>query len=360
MKHTLLLFFILPFIGFSQITLNNADFSDGGDAIWVSSVSDNGIDFSTTGQNMTWDFSGMVSTGQVQKEYFTISNASQIVQLLFGVFASSQYQATNFINSDALPLDQVPPGVLPVTISDVRLFSKNSNDSITSIGLTISVDGTEIPFKSDTIETRYKFPLNYGDMYSSRGYTEMDLNPVSNTIWRQYRQRYSTVDGWGSIITPYGTFNCLRIDHLIKETDSILVEVFGTPIWAPITLPDSHEYEWIANGEKEPILRITTSIIAGNETVTKIEFKDNQQYVGIDELSNQFTIFPNPASKILTIEGIQKTTSYTIISNDGKLVSSGEISPMNNQIQIDNIITGSYQIILQQEGRSTNIPFLKK
>ncbi len=359
MKQALLLLIILPFTSFSQITLNNADFSDGGDVIWISTVTDNGIDYSTTGQNMTWDFSGMVSTGQAQKEYFTMSNASQLVQLLFGVFAASQYQATNFVNNDALPLNQIPAGVLPVTIGDVRLFSKNSNDSITSIGMTMTIDGTEVPFKSDTIETRYKFPLNFADMYSSRGYTEIDMNPISNTIWRQYRQRSSIVDGWGSITTPYGTFNCLRIDHYIQETDSILIEAFGTATWIPLAIPDRHEYEWIANGEKEPILRITTSIVGGNETVTNIEYRDNE-IVGLDELESQFSIFPNPTNSTLTIEGIQQSMSYLILSNDGKVIRSGELSLVNNHINVENIASGSYQIILQQEGRSLNIPFLKK
>ena len=64
-------------------------------------------------------------------------------------------------------------------------FSKKTTDSITSIGYAVSVSGTEVPFKSDTIETRYKFPLNYGDQYSSRGYSLMDLNPVYNGVLKQ-------------------------------------------------------------------------------------------------------------------------------------------------------------------------------
>lgn len=359
MKLILLFILAFPFFGNTQITLTETDFSDGGDNTWISTVTDNGIDFSTTGQSMTWDFSGMVSTGQSQKQYFTLSNSSQFVQLLFGIFASSQYQATNFVNSDALPLNQIPSGILPVTISDVRQFSKNSTNSITSIGLTISIDGNEVPFKSDTIETRYEFPMNYGDAYSSRGYTEIDMNPVTNAIWRQYRQRSSTVDGWGSITTPYGTFDALRIDHFIQETDSILIEIFGNPTWIPLAIPDSHQYEWITNGEKEPILRITTSILGGNETVTKIEYKDNE-IVGLKELENQFNAFPNPTNSTLTIDGIQQKTTYSIFTMDGKEVVSGELSAMNNQIDVHSFTEGSYQIVLSQEGRSIILPFLKK
>ena len=359
MKLILLLIITLPFFCISQITVSNSDFSDGGDNIWMSDVSDSGIDFSTTGQNIMWDFSGMISTGQTQKEYFTLSNSSTLVQFLFGTFAAAQHQATNFVSSDALPLDQIPTGVLPVTISDIRQFSKNSNNSITSIGLTISIDGNEIPFKSDTIETRYQFPLNYGNMYSSRGYTEIDLNPATNAIWRQYRQRSSTVDGWGSITTPYGTFEALRIDHYIQEVDSIMIEIFGNATWIPLAIPDSHQYEWIANGEKEPILRITTSLVGGNETVTSIEYRDNE-IVGLNELENNFSIFPNPTHSDLTISGIQQNTTYSILSIDGKEVSSGQVSEVNNQINVQNIASGSYQLILQSEGRSINLPFLKK
>ena len=226
MKILIIIAILFPFIASSQITLNVADFSDGGDTVRMSNSTDLTIDFVTTGPNQNWDYSNLTADSQTLLDYQETSSMSFLAQVIFGTFAASDYQATNYISSTALPLDQIG-GFLPVNITDVFQFSKNSADSITSIGMALSIDGNEVPFKSDTIETRYKLPLNYNDSYSSRGYTNLDMNPFYNGIWIQYKQRSSVVDGWGNIVTPYGSFDALRIDHFITETDSLFVDFVG-------------------------------------------------------------------------------------------------------------------------------------
>ncbi|HIP32412.1 MAG TPA: T9SS type A sorting domain-containing protein [Crocinitomicaceae bacterium] len=336
---------LFPLLSFSQITITNADFADGGDLTYVSTANDPAIDFSTTGINQTWDFSTLVSTGQIIRDYQPTSAASFLAQVSFGNFAPADYNATNFLPSDALPLDQIS-GVLPVTISDVNQFSKHSADSITSVGMSVVINGTEAPFKADTIETRYKFPLNINDTYSSRGYQKLDMNPIYNGIWIQYRQRNSTVDGWGSITTPYGTFDVLRIDHLITERDSLIFEVQGFPIAIELPIPDSHEYEWITVGEKEPILRIITSVTNGTETVSNIEYKDQNLTASLGDLENRLEIFPNPSSDVIKIKDLEEPSTYSVYSSNGKMTLEGKVSPTKNTIDISKLEKGTYTIVL--------------
>ncbi len=89
-------------------------------------------------------------------------------------------------------------------------------DSVTSVGYSMVINNNEIPYKSDTIEKNYDFPIQFGNTTYSRGYTKTDMNPVYNGILKQHRVHSSSVDGWGSITTPYGTFNALRIKHEIN------------------------------------------------------------------------------------------------------------------------------------------------
>ena len=92
--------------------------------------------------------------------------------------------------------------------------------------LVVDIEGNEVPVKSDTIETRYKFPLQYGDAYSSRGYTHLDMNPFYNGIWVQYRQRSSLVDGWGSITTPRNTLatKAPQLPESVLNMNSIILQ----------------------------------------------------------------------------------------------------------------------------------------
>ena len=361
MRRALLLIQFIPLIGISQITLSNIDFADGTDTVRMSATVDPSIDFSSTGANFSWDYSNLTPTSQLLRDYKDLSSASFFVNFMYGTSAPSVYQATNFLSSSAIPLDQLST-FLPVTISDVYQFSKNSANSITSVGLSIDVDGNEVPFRSDTIETRYELPLNFADTYNSRGYTNLDMNPFYNAIWRQYRQRSSNVDGWGTIVTPYGSFDALRIDHFITETDSIYFEVSGFPLAIELPIPDSHIYEWWANGEQEPILIITTVVQGANETVTNIEYKDI--YRGLDAgLSKKlidYTVFPNPVINELNISGLNHDpTNYLVISIEGRIILRGFISKESSSIDVSSLASGNYQFVLLKNGNAYSTAFLK-
>ena len=361
MKLLLLLAAAIPTITLSQIAITETDFSDGGDTALVSLATDPGIDYASTGTNFTWDFSNLTHDSQEIKEYFEISDASFLANFTFGTFAAVDYKATNFASSTAIPLDQIG-GFLPVNISDVVLFSKNNSSAITSVGYGVTVEGTEVPFKSDTIETRYELPLNYGDTYTSSGYSNLDMNPIYNGIWRQHRQRSSVVDGWGAITTPFGTFDALRIDHAISESDSIYIDAFGAGFWVELPIPDSHDYEWWTNGQKEPILKITVSNILGAETVTSIEYRDIYRGadVGVSEKDLNIAVYPNPTIDELFIEGMKIGATYSIVDANGQVVKSGTCSNEKTVLSVSELAQGAYQVIvISNDSLSTKL-FIKK
>lgn len=344
----------------AQITLNNSDFADGGDTVRMSSATDPAIDFLSTGTNYTWDFSNLVAESQVLKNYYDLSGTSTLMQFLFGGFAPPKYQATNFTASSDLPLDQFG-AFLPVNISEVNAVSRNTADSITSIGFSIVVEGNEVPFKSDTIETRYKFPANFGDTYSSRGYTHLDLNPLFDAIWIQYRQRSSEIDGWGSVTTPFGTFDALRIRHDIQEQDSLYIGQFGQ--WIELPVPATTIYEWWTIGELEPVLRITTSDFNGTVNVSDIEFRDSYDplIAGTSELISEVNVYPNPAKDEVKLDGFQNGSSYIVVNSEGKLVQSGNIDASSQILSLDEFDSGSYILFVKNsDGTFAKSTFVKQ
>lgn len=357
MKTTLLTFLaLIPTILFSQITLTSADFATANDTVRISKATDNSIDFSTTGANYTWDFSYLTFDSQLRRDYAPATGLPILINFVFGPMASNNYKATYFLPSTDLPIDQLGT-FLPITISDVVQYSKKTNDSITSIGLSLQINGNGIPVKSDTIETRYAFPLNYGDNHYSRGYTRLDMNPIYDAIWIQYRQRYTEVDGWGSVSTPYGTFDALRLKHTITETDSLRISSNGNPFWLPIPVPESHIYEWITNGEKDAIMRIVTTLAGGNETVTSIEYKDFNLTASLNELELAFEIYPNPAGDFITISNVSKDDSYYIVDAQGKIVQNGSV---NGKIDITSLSNGTFEIVVESNHQIGSKSFIKQ
>ena len=356
MKNLLLLLLFCPAFLFSQISLTSADFASSGDTVFMSRATDNTIDLLTTGANQNWDYSNLTPNSQAARVYKGMSGVSILVNFVFGAFAPTKYKASYYLPSTDLPVNQIG-ALLPVQISDLVQYSRKTTDSITLVGLSLAIDGNEVPIKSDTIETRYKYPLNYGDVHSSRGYTKLDMNPFYDAIWIQYRQRQTEVDGWGSITTPYGTFDALRIKHTINEKDSLRFVLFGSPTWIPLPIPKSYIYEWITNGEKAPVLKVVTTLIGGNETVTSIEYKDNNGILEVASNQIEIELYPNPVVDLISVKADFLNAFYSIIDAKGAIVASGK---MGESINVSTLRSGHYELIVVSDNLSVRKRFIKQ
>lgn len=351
MKQLLLLIAVtITNVFFSQgITLVSSDFADGGDTVRTSLATDNGNDYAATGPAYSWDFSTLTANSQKLRYFTPMTEAPLFVQFLFGFAAPNQYRASYFIESTDLPIAQITQ-ILPITIENIYQYSKVMTDSITNIGysMKVTLNGStqDLPIKSDTIETRYSLPLNFGDSHFSRGFSKIDFNPLYNAIWNQHRTRTTTVDGYGTLITPNGTFDVLRVKHDITEIDSIYAELpFIGGTWIPLDLPIVHEYEWWANGQKLPVLKYTTNEALGNEVVTSVEYRD--QYLGldagVDELANEMNMYPNPVKDVLHIQADLQVSRLDVTDQLGNIVSSQESMPSDELfLDVSKLAAGTY------------------
>lgn len=332
MKNTLFLciFLIMSAKITAQISLAVGDFANAGDTVRLSQMPASNLDFVSTGANYTWDFSSLTASTQSLKEYTPIGFGSFLILATYGPFAGS-YAATYFNLTTELPIDQLS-AFLPIQISDLSQYTKRANSGITSIGYSINVQGQGVPFKSDTIETRYSLPLTFGDVHDSRGYTFVDLNPAADIKYIQHRQRHTEVDGWGTVTTPLGTFPALRVRHDIHEIDSIYQTFFGTGSWIGTPAIDRTEYEWWTNGKKEYLLKVVASNFNGNQNISSIEFQ--QQYLGLDagltELTNELVLYPNPVEDLCFFESNVAVNEVVFYNQMGAKVSTSSFNGVQN------------------------------
>lgn len=344
---------------FSQITVTSSDFAGADDTVRMSLATDPTIDIVSTGANQNWDYSYLSVTDQNLVEYTGMSGVPVLVNLSYGPFAPVKYQASYYLPATNLPINQLS-NFLPITIEDPRSYYRLTSDSMSVVGYTLTIQGNEAPFKADTIEKYYQFPLNYGDTYTGRGVTNVDFNPIYNGAWIQKRSRTSEVDGWGSITTPYGTFNAIRIKHTIEEQDSVLVDFMGTSSWFELPVPMNYVYEWWTNGEKDAILRVNTRDVAGSEVVSGIEFRDNYKSLAAVESLDQnkgIVLYPVPASDQLFVDGIKDFTSYSIFDENGGLIKTGVYQ---GGIDISDLLVSTYMIILKSDNGIQSQTFIKK
>lgn len=358
MKYLLLSLIALSSFSFGQITLTDQHFAGPSESYVFSTLTDPTIDYATTGANYTWDFSSMVPQDQRSLITYSTNQLSGLSTLLFGSFAPIQYRASYFNATTDLPLDQAS-AFLPIPIDELNGFTKNASNGITSIGYELVSNGQGLGFRSDTIETRYALPMTYGNSYESRGYTNLDLNPIYDAKWRQHRHRLSSVDGWGTVKTPFGQFDALRIHHVIDEFDSIYFTFQGFGTWIPIPVPLTHEYEWRSTSDKEAVMRIRTNEIMGTETVTAVEYRDNFNGLGLVESGLNVSFYPNPVINELHVSTQEVAENFFVVDQAGRIWKKVSGSAKEQVIDVSDLASGSYSLVVLFSSGYTSVKFIK-
>lgn len=332
MRH--LLYVLAVFVsmqGATQITVGPTDFATGGDTVIVSQSDTMDLDLVTTGADATWDFSGINITTQSIDTFYAVSDADFLYQAVFNnAFTYPDHQSEYYRPWFGGGLDaasQFGLGIeAPVQFTDVR------SDSLVNTGIGFGINGVNIPGPSDTIDVQYYFPMQYGDSWTSPSFTEMDLNPTFDAIYKRYQTRNSVVDGWGEISTPFGTFQALRVKSQITAVDSFYIGLLST--WVELPTPDRVEYQWIANGKKVPVFEVITTDVGGTPTITSVRFKDKKRdFASVEQNQVEVNVYPNPADQQLQVKLTETAELVQVFDLTGKEIFT--TVPTNSQLSID-------------------------
>jgi hypothetical protein len=357
MKKSYLIFIFLLMILFSksssaQITINSTDMPSSNDTFRVSmGIAFTGMDETATGANYTWDYSQLTA-------------ASQTIDTFVSILSTGLY-AIYFSGSSYAEKSNTPSFSLGIVTIDYQYdFYKKSSSAYVSNGVGANIGGFPVGVVNSPKDTLYRFPLNYnnhGSCYSAFATTIPGLGYYGGE-----KTRVDTVDGWGTLTTPYGTFPALRVKSVINETDTIYSETLGFGF--PVPRPEVTEYKWLATAKGIPLLQVN----ATGGFVTQIIYRDSIRFnpVGIAEMEKKnfdFNIFPNPASDKLVIEyklDHASNVSADIFNLNGKKIVSEfrdskqtgkQFLPIN---LFDNISSGTYILQINVDGKSFQKQFV--
>jgi len=243
----------------SQITITSSDMPSSGDTIRysVGSISQDILQkYLKTGTSHDWDFSDLEPESQ------DIYNYQNAMQTPYGFF---------FIGSYGLKVtDSI--GVGTYSIKNIYNFFKKSTSKFEANGMGLTFGGIPFPsFYTDNDEI-YQFPLNYGRRDSST--FRISTNLAGMLQYSSTGYRINEVDGEGTITTPFGKFDCIRIKTYVYQIDSIGFSSFK------IGFPNPRlEYKWLAKTIKIPVLEITGPMVNGNFTPNTLRYRDKYRKV---------------------------------------------------------------------------------
>ena len=250
---------MMPVSAFAQITISQADMPSNGDTLRFS-TSTTAYDYTATGAAYTWNFDTLKPNGQGRLDYKSSLSINPVYSAFFGLTA---YGAKV---SDGLSLG-------PLSISNIYNFYKKTSSKFTIEGYGAELASVPTPATYSDEDELYQFPLTYNRRDTST------FNVLVNFVAFSLRlkgSRINYVDGCGSITTPFGTYNCIRLKSVVNEIDSVKVATpplsFGFP-------RNTVTYQWLANGIHIPVLEVQGTELGGTFTPTLIRYRDTYREI---------------------------------------------------------------------------------
>jgi hypothetical protein len=357
------------FIGLNtvaQITVTDTDISGVGDILYQAYDSNPGaiINVGIPGLNQTWDFSSLQES----------STGSLLFISPLGTAYQNQYPNANLCvndNSSFIYYDKTTSGYFMLGKGDTVFHSPAL---FYPLPLTYSLNVSDGPILviDNVITDNYFFPGFLLSSYLPSSTVDSLSNGLANKADTALIKITNTtdflVDASGTMTTPLGTFDVLRLKS-IKYTNSEL-DIYcsdtlsGIGTWitnVPFsTIPTlggfsnneiEYKYEWITDDTSVVFLLAETIVDSVDNIINGVLFQTSIPASSIiDSKWEQFQVFPNPTTKDLMITTDLINCSYNLIDVKGsKLLCNA----FNNSTIIDlsSYSSGTYFLqIYTEEG----------
>jgi len=324
LKLSIFLLFLFSININAQITIDQADLPAANDTFRVSigDILQVNIDPVPTGVNFTWDFSMLTPTSQNVDSFIDESAPGSTYALIFidlGLNPNRANQAARGSVFGGLP--QIPGG----NIGDIYNFYYKNASQYKQVGVGANIMAQDVPLAFDNKDIIYNLPLNYNDVDSCDADASLSLPGLGYYAFTQHR--VSTVEGWGTLITPYGSFNTIKVKSVVTGHDTLYLDTLSIGFGVDRQLVT--EYKWLGVGEGIPLLQINTTDAGGTEVITSIRYRDSVRAVftavnDIEDENQSLSVMPNPLTdkSVIGIK-LRKSNAMRIELLDvtGKLIS---------------------------------------
>jgi hypothetical protein len=248
----------------------SANYAAAGDTFYFSQATPLNLpDFDQAGADFSWDFSQLGTPLTQRRLLFKPANQSGYSFLEFPYVHLPGNVNLGTTDGDTLSLAGF------VTLTDVNdFFHKNSSRvEQRATAYSLNVGGLPVPLRIiySNADVLYRFPVRYQAPDSSTSSYTTQL-PGLYYIHR-WQKRVNRPEAWGTLTTPYGTFDCLKLRVDLRRYDSLAVSGVGLPA-DTISL---REYVWLSPAHKQPVLRIVQARIGGNYVTQQVEYLDSRR-----------------------------------------------------------------------------------
>lgn len=229
-------------------------------------------EISQAGENIIWDLTNQVglhthpvtviepSQGISQLNFLPICTLSGLTIAECSAVWSSTDQAVQL--ADSLHL-------LSFVLSDLQRYQAKVSTLLLEnfIGFDVNIGGspTHAVIVYQVPDTVLRFPIAYGDDWTSATRLGLDLNAAGeDIIYHSSQTRQTVIDGWGTLQTPYDTFeNIIRLRSDILRLDTIIEQDTDFTY----IVADQVEFMWLDTNYSLPVMTANGLILSNDSIV---------------------------------------------------------------------------------------------
>lgn len=192
---------------------------------------------------------------------------------------------------------------------------------------------------SDPIKI-FEFPMTIGDQFTD-SFTAT-FNQSGTTIQRSGTIEVE-VDGYGTLITPQGTFTDVLRIHSVRTIND---DFQGTTITSTIDM-----YQWIQAGTHTELANVRTLDLPGTQ-VSQALYLGGTAGLKDESLTHPLTLYPNPSQNQISLKYDLQIDKIEIVDVNGRSVSA-YFNATNNSIDISHLNAGIYYVtVISNQSKS--------
>lgn len=349
MKKIITLFLIAGALSLqAQITINLGTVNTAEAEISTTVSNASIVDTTTKGANVTWNYGSLSPVTADTTFYFDPSDGPYMGDTAFPTAAVGTVTGVNSTNFTYLSYEA---------------------NTYKLIGMFEAADSSVIKWNPGFVY--FPATIAYNDVLNSASsasmYMEMSGIPLRIDITLE---RKSTVDAWGKLTTPAGTFDVLRVKNNQK---SIMAAYMFMGVWAPAGTPEtdySVDFVWL-NAQGNEMLSVAYNAdiadMEGDYYVKSIPYSYvyNNPGIGIAEVTadnKEISIYPNPVSDFITINNDKaEALNVKIFNATGSLVNNFQVDQKNAVVSLAHLQSGMYFYQVENNGSIVKAKnFIKK
>ncbi len=248
----------------AQVVITSGDLPEPGDSVQVVQYNPGFLNLSLqteTGAGYFWDYSDLVDSAYRMVYYLDVPTS--FVWAYKNPILYPENMASYCMRDSQSRFWQTLDSMgLPIVIGNTWTFYRVDPNRFVITGIGVEMNGFPLAFRYTPIDTVFLLPTAFGSTVSSQAEFGEQIPGIGYYGGRI--QRTTWIDGWGTLVTPFDTFDVVRIRTRTVRSDTLHLDSLGIGFRFP---PRTEEvYWWYSPAYSTPVLELQ-GIPVGNSSV---------------------------------------------------------------------------------------------